>query len=102
MMFIVCCVIQYTVTSSPEEQEANGEVEYFPPSWASLLLALPSACLSYQNQMQVPNIYAELRPELKNVKTMSKIIATSICCLILPMYLATAFAGYYMFRSQTP
>merc|ERR1719502_48639 len=30
------------------------------------------------------------------------IIFTSILCLILPMYLATAFAGYYMFRSQTP
>merc|ERR1719160_1857818 len=29
-------------------------------------------------------------------------IFTSIICLILPMYLATAIAGYYMFRSQTP
>lgn len=102
-MFIVCCVVQQTlVHASSELEEDYGEIQYLPPSWSSLLLALPSACLSYQNQMQVPNIYAELRPELKTVRKMALIIATSILCLILPMYLATAFAGYYMFRNQTP
>merc|ERR1719265_2040517 len=29
-------------------------------------------------------------------------VATSIVCLILPMYLATALAGYFMFRGATP
>jgi amino acid permease len=102
-IFIVCCVVQQTLAHSSSQLEKDyGEVQYFPSSWSSLLLALPSCCLAYQNQMQVPNVYAELKPELKNVRTMSKIIATSIVCLILPMYLATAIAGYFMFRSQTP
>lgn len=102
-IFIVCCVMQQTFAHSSAELEADyGEVQYFPQPWSSLLLALPSSCLAYQNQMQVPNIYAELRPQLKTVRMMSLIIATSILCLILPMYLATAFAGYYMFRTQTP
>jgi amino acid permease len=102
-MFIIGCVVQQTIVHPAEELEQDyGPIAYFPPSVASLLLALPSSCLAYQNQMQVPNIYAELRPELKNVKKMSMIIATSILCIILPMYLITAFAGYFMFRSQTP
>lgn len=102
-IFIVCCVMQQTFVHSSSELEADyGEVQYFPAPWSSLFLALPSSCLAYQNQMQVPNIYAELKPQLKNVKMMSLIIATSIFGLILPMYLATAFAGYYMFREQTP
>jgi amino acid permease len=101
-MFIVCCVMQQTLAHSSSELEAEyGEVQDFT-SWSSLLLALPSACLAYQNQMQVPNIYAELRPQIKTVRMMSLMIATSVFCLIMPMYLATAFAGYFMFRSQTP
>jgi len=102
-IFIVCCVVQQTLAHSSSELEQDyGEVQYFPPSFASLLLGLPSCCLAYQNQMQVPNVYAELKPQLKNVRKMSQIIFTSIACLILPMYLATALAGYFMFRSQTP
>jgi amino acid permease len=95
--------VQQTIAHSSSELEADyGEVQYFPPSWSSLLLALPSCCLAYQNQMQVPNVYQELRPQLKTVRMMSLILATSIFGLILPMYLATSFAGYYMFRGQTP
>jgi amino acid permease len=102
-MFIVVCVVQQTLAHPASELEAEyGDVSYFPPTASSLMLALPSACLSYQNQMQVPNIYAELRPELKNVKSMAKMIFTSIACIILPLYLTTAFAGYFMFRAQTP
>jgi amino acid permease len=102
-IFIVLCVVQQTLAhSSSDLEEKYGDVHFFPPAWSTLLLALPSCCLAYQNQMQVPNIYAELRPELKNLKTMSMIIATSIVCLILPMYLGTAIAGYFMFREQTP
>jgi amino acid permease len=33
---------------------------------------------------------------------MAKMIFTSIACIILPLYLTTAFAGYFMFRAQTP
>jgi len=102
-MFIVACVVQQTLAHPASELEDQyGEAHDFPVKWASLLLALPSCCLSYQNQMQVPNIYAELRPDLKTVPMMSKMIATSILCIILPLYLTTAFFGYYMFRAQTP
>eukprot|EP00747_Dinoflagellata_sp_TGD_P153668 gnl/TRDRNA2_/TRDRNA2_177417_c2_seq16.p1 gnl/TRDRNA2_/TRDRNA2_177417_c2~~gnl/TRDRNA2_/TRDRNA2_177417_c2_seq16.p1 ORF type:complete len:433 (+),score=58.39 gnl/TRDRNA2_/TRDRNA2_177417_c2_seq16:48-1301(+) len=101
MLFIVCCVVQQAMSShSWDLEEKHGEVEFFVPSW-TMCLALPSICLAYQNQMQVPAIYAELRPELKTPRKMAWIIFASKC-IIVPMFLATAFAGYYTFRSQTP
>jgi amino acid permease len=101
MCFIVCCVVQQVLSHSTEEQEAKyGPVTFFVPS-ISMCLALPSVCLAFQNQMQVPAIYAELRPEIKSVRNMAKIIIASKC-IIIPMYVTTAFAGYYMFRTQTP
>jgi len=99
IMFVVCCVVQQVISNPPSE-EKYGPVVDFVPSW-SVLLALPSVCLSFQNQIQVPAIYGELRPELKNVRTGVLAISCSIF-IMLPLYLATAFAGYYMFRSQTP
>eukprot|EP00747_Dinoflagellata_sp_TGD_P153674 gnl/TRDRNA2_/TRDRNA2_177417_c2_seq6.p1 gnl/TRDRNA2_/TRDRNA2_177417_c2~~gnl/TRDRNA2_/TRDRNA2_177417_c2_seq6.p1 ORF type:complete len:479 (+),score=68.06 gnl/TRDRNA2_/TRDRNA2_177417_c2_seq6:106-1542(+) len=101
MVFIMCCVVQQAMSyPSLDLQEEHGQIELFVPSW-TMCLALPSICLAYQNQMQVPAIYAELRPELKTPRKMAWIIFASLC-IIVPMFLATAFAGYYTFRSQTP
>jgi len=97
--FIVCCVVQQ-VGSEPSAEE-YGELEYFVPSW-SMCLALPSLCLSFQNQIQVPAIYGELRQSIKTVRRMSCAIVFAICFIQVPMYLLTALSGYYMFRAATP
>merc|ERR1739848_504051 len=66
-----------------------------------MLLAFPSMCLAFQYHMQVAQIYGELRPEIKTVRNMAWIVFAAKC-LIVPIYLATAFAGYFMFRGYTP
>jgi amino acid permease len=98
-MYIVYVVVQQAIIH-PTSVEEYGPVEMVVPSW-SMILALPCTCLAFQYQMQVPGIYEELHPSIKNVRTMSLAIFVAKC-IIIPMYLATAFAGYYMFRSATP
>eukprot|EP00746_Dinoflagellata_sp_MGD_P003554 gnl/MRDRNA2_/MRDRNA2_106896_c0_seq1.p1 gnl/MRDRNA2_/MRDRNA2_106896_c0~~gnl/MRDRNA2_/MRDRNA2_106896_c0_seq1.p1 ORF type:complete len:486 (+),score=75.53 gnl/MRDRNA2_/MRDRNA2_106896_c0_seq1:99-1556(+) len=99
MMYIVCVVVQQAFAQPTEKVEEYGQLEGFVASW-SVIQALPLVCLAFQNQMQVPSIFAELHPSIKTVRTMSMAIIASYC-IIIPMYVATAFGGYYMFRSAT-
>jgi len=91
--------VQQAITQPTEKVEEYGQLQGFVPSW-SIIQALPLVCLAFQNQMQVPSIFAELHPKIKTVRKMSMAIIASYC-IIVPMYLATAFGGYYMFRSAT-
>jgi hypothetical protein len=45
---------------------------------------VPITCLALQSHIQLPAIYAEVRPELRSPQWMYKVVATSVSlCLVL-------------------
>merc|ERR1719161_2435003 len=86
MMYIVCVVVQQAITQQSEKVEEYGQLEGFVPSW-SIIQALPLVCLAFQNQMQVPSIFAELHPNIKTVRKMSMAIIASYCIIVLCIWL---------------
>ena len=45
---------------------------------------MPITCLALQSHIQLPAIYAEVRPELRSPQWMYKVVATSVSlCLVL-------------------
>jgi len=81
-------------------EEEHGPIRFFIPSW-SVLVAFPNVALSMQCQIQVPPIFNELRPELKTVRLMTGAIAVAYM-IMMGLYVAIAFFGYYTFRGDTP
>jgi len=64
------------------------------------VLAVPNIFLSLQCHIQVPSIYADLRPELKSVKLMTAAVATAyLLCFVL--YTTIAIFGLTTFRRTT-
>eukprot|EP00949_MAST-11_sp_MAST-11-sp1_P004334 g4334.t1 len=65
------------------------------------LVAVPNIFLSFQAHIQIPTIYAEMRPEDKSPGKFLGVIAVGMTlCMIL--YMLTAFFGYLAFGEHTP
>lgn len=86
----------------------NDEISDDSPSSVSLwpkgtdfVLAVPVTCLALQCHVQVPAIYAEVRPDLRSPEWMKWVIYTSITiCLVL--YIPAGIFGYVTFNDDTP
>eukprot|EP00947_MAST-08B_sp_MAST-8B-sp1_P003696 g3696.t1 len=68
--------------------------------WPSALLAIPNVFLSLQCHIQIPIIYADLRPDLRSVRRMSgvAVVAYGMC---LTLYSAFAIFGAMTFGRAT-
>lgn len=103
IMYVVCIVVWHGIEAAGDPERATadrGPAELAVWSWKAFI-AVPNIFLSLQCQIQVPSIFAALRPELKTTRTMTSVIASSHV-VIFTCYLLTAFFGYYTFRAQTP
>merc|ERR1712166_1191700 len=69
VMFVVGAVVANSANASSNSEQPIGDLDYWP-SWPGVVLAVPNVFLSLQCHIQVPSIYADLKPELKSVRRM--------------------------------
>jgi amino acid permease len=69
-------------------------------AWPSLVLAVPNVMLSLQAHIQIPSIYADMRPSLRSVNAMTAAAAAAYA-LIAALYGIIAVFGLLTFRRDT-
>eukprot|EP00656_Telonema_subtile_P056441 TRINITY_DN9014_c0_g1_i4.p1 TRINITY_DN9014_c0_g1~~TRINITY_DN9014_c0_g1_i4.p1 ORF type:complete len:412 (+),score=94.69 TRINITY_DN9014_c0_g1_i4:137-1372(+) len=100
----VCYLGAVVITKSAQHISDAGfptnDVEWFH-SPTGIAVAIPLTCFAFQCQIQVPPIYAGLRPGIRSISTFNKVaIAAYSLCIVL--YVPVGCFGYFQFLSDTP
>jgi len=95
MAYIVCLVVVERIG----KQAAPDTVMLLQPG-TDVFISIPLICLGFHCHCFVPLIYTEMKPALRTIPNMHKVIATTYSlCLLL--YVPIGYAGYSSFGSKT-